>query len=114
MLGKIGRTTVGALRNRGELLAIEWQEERERLTELLVWTVAWLFFGVMGMILLTGTIIFLFPEDKRLYVAGGFTALYFLGALALWFVVKKLLNRQAFTESLDQMKKDTEWVDSLK
>jgi len=114
LVGRIARTGMGALRNRTELLSVEWQEERARLMELLVWSVVWLFFGFMGMALVTATVIFLFPEDKRLWAAGAFAALYILGAIAVWTVLKKRMQERAFTESLDQMRKDAAWLESLK
>jgi len=111
---KLAETSLGALGNRGELLALEWQEEKGRLLELLVWGLGVLFLAIMAMVLLTGTIIFLFPEDKRLYVAGGFTVLYLLGAVAAAFTAKSLLKKEPFSESIEQVKKDRVWLESLK
>ena len=76
LAGRLARTALGAVRNRIELFAVEWQEERARLTELIIWLVGLLFLGMLGVLLLTFTIIFLFPPEYRLYVAGGFTLLY--------------------------------------
>jgi uncharacterized membrane protein YqjE len=104
----------GALRNRGELLAVEWQEEKARLTQLLIWTVGLLFLGMMAMVLLTGTIILLFREEHRLYVAGAFTLLYLIGAIVAWFVLKSLLKQEPFSESIGQAKKDAAWLESIK
>ncbi|HWH68048.1 MAG TPA: phage holin family protein [Candidatus Sulfotelmatobacter sp.] len=114
LVGRLARTGLGALQNRFELLALEWQQEKARLTELLVWAVGLLFLGIMGGVLLTATIIFLFPQEWRLYVAGGFTLLYFLGALGAWFSLKTLLKQEPFAETLDQVKKDRVWLDSFK
>jgi uncharacterized membrane protein YqjE len=111
---RLTRTGVGALRNRGELLAVEWQEEQARLREMFFWTVGFLFFMMMGMVLLTGTIIFLFPAEGRVYAAGGFALLYLLGAVGAWLALKKHLKHESFSESLNQIKKDAEWLDSLK
>ena len=114
LLGRIARTGVGAFLNRGELLALEWQEERQRLVEMMAWTVGWVFFGVMAAVMLTGTIILLVPEDKRVYVTGGFTLLYFAAAIWVWSVLKKLVQKEAFTESLSQIRKDAECLDSFR
>lgn len=105
---------MGALLNRGELFAVEWQEERQRLMEMMACTVGWLFFAVMGMVLLTATIVLLVPQDARLYVIGGFTLLYFAAAVWVWFMLRKLVRQQAFTESLGQIRKDTECLDSFR
>src|SRR3954447_19949701 len=88
LANRLGSTGLGLLQNRGELLAVEWQIEKARLIELLIWGIGLLFLGIMGMILLTATIIFLFPENLRLYIAGAFTLLYFAGAVAVTFTIK--------------------------
>jgi len=62
LASRIGKTTLGALENRGELLAVEWQQEKARLTQLLILSIGLMFLGMLGALLLTATIIFLFPE----------------------------------------------------
>lgn len=110
---RLALTGLGALRNRSELLTVEWQEERARLTELLVMVVGFVFLGMMGVMLLTATILFLFPEEKRIYVAAGFAVLYLLGTILAWFGLKSLLKHEPFAETLDQVKKDRVWLESL-
>jgi uncharacterized membrane protein YqjE len=114
LLNSIGRTTVGCLENRGELLAVEWQEEKAHVTELLICTVGVLFTGIMTALLLTATIVFLFPPQWRIYALGGFTLLYFIGGIVAWGALKRLLKHQPFSESLNQVKKDAVWLESLK
>ncbi len=114
LTGRLLRTGLGALRNRGELLAVEWQQEKARLTEVLFWTVVLVFLGLMAMVLLTATIIMLFPPDLRLYAAAGFTVLYLAGTIAVWLSLRSLLKREPFSETIAQAKKDAEWLDSLK
>ena len=110
LVGRLARTGLGALENRLELFAVEWQEERLRLTELAIWGMALLFLANLGVLLLTATILFLVREDFRLYVAGGFTVIYLAGAVVAWFGLKSLLKHEPFTESIDQVKKDREWL----
>lgn len=112
--GRLLRTGLGALRNRGELLAVEWQEEKARLTELLVWTLGLVFLGLMALIMLTATVILLFPAHLRVYAAGGFMLLYLLGTLVVWLTLKSLLKREPFEATLAQAKKDAEWLECLK
>jgi len=114
LTNKIVQTGLGALKNRGELLAVEWQEERARLVRLLVWGLGFLLLGILALVTLTGTIIFLFPPDERIYVAAGFAVLYLLGAVAALLVIKSLLKHEPFAESIEQVKKDRLWVESLK
>src|SRR5689334_22665189 len=107
---KIGRTALGALQNRGELFAVEWQEAKIRTTEILFWTFATAILAMAGLLLLTATIILLFPADLRIYVFGGFTLLYFIGAVVAFFNVKALLKHEPFAESISQVRKDSVWL----
>ncbi len=113
LAGRLLGTSAGTLRNRGELLLLEWQQEKARLTELLILAVGVLFLGIMALMLLTATIIFLFPEDRRLWAAAGFTVLY-LGA-TIWAVlgIKSSIKKQPFSETLNQVRKDGECLQSL-
>src|SRR5204862_889191 len=86
LLRKIARTGLGALQNRGELLLLELEEEKQRLIATAVWTGALLFLVFMGVMLLTATVIFLFPENLRLWAAAGFAVLYLGGAAASFFI----------------------------
>jgi uncharacterized membrane protein YqjE len=113
-LRKIGHAALGALRNRGELLALEWQEQHARLTEILFWAFATAILAMTGLFLLTVTIILLFPADLRIYAFAGFTALYFIAALVAFFNVKALLKHEPFAESISQVRKDSVWLESLK
>ena len=111
LASRIGKTTLGALTNRGELLAVEWQQEKARLTQLLILAIGLMFLGMLGALLLTATIIFLFPEEARLYVAAGFTILYLGGAGFALFKVMKLVKQEPFEESLKQLRKDRSLLD---
>jgi len=106
LASRIGRTTLGALTNRGELLAVEWQQEKARLTQLLILSVGLMFLGMMGALLLTATIIYLFHEEYRLYVAAGFTILYLGSAGFVFFKLRALVSEEPFSESLKQLRKD--------
>jgi len=114
LLGRLLRTGFGAAENRLELIAVEWQEERVRLTELFVRGMLLLFLTIMGMLMLTATIILFFPQELRIYVAAGFTVLYLLGAVVAFLGLKSLLKHEPFAETIDQAKKDRVWLESLK
>jgi uncharacterized membrane protein YqjE len=114
LAGSLARAGVGILRNRGELFSLEWQEERARLTEMVFFSYVLLLLGFLGIGLLTAVIIFLFPGDFQLYVAGAFALAYLLGAVWAGLRLKSLLERTPFPESLEQLKKDRAWLESLK
>jgi uncharacterized membrane protein YqjE len=114
LASRLGRTTLGVVRNRLELLSVEWQEERLRVAELLVWLAGLVFFAIMGALLVTATIIFLFPVGSRLYVSGVLDLLYLAGAVAAWFRVKASLAREPFAETVNEARRDQAWLESFK
>jgi len=117
-LGRLARRTaatiVGALQNRAELFVVEFEEENDRVLKMVMFGVGSLFFLGMAILLLTGTIIFLVPEQYRVYVAGGFSALYLIGGIAAAMTVKSLVKKTPFAESMKQFKKDAELLDTFK
>ena len=117
-LGRLARRTaatcLGALQNRAELFVVEFQEENDRLLKLVLFGVGALFLGMMTILLVTGLIIFLVPQDDRVWAALGFAVFYFLGAVAAVLAIKDLLKQAPFAESLNQIKKDSELLDTFK
>lgn len=114
LLGRVGRVAIRGLQNRVELIAVEWQEERLRLTELLVRAILLVFLATVGALLLTATAIFLFPPGARIYVTAVLALLYLFGAAGAWAGLKAGLKREPFSESIDQVKKDRVWLESLR
>jgi uncharacterized membrane protein YqjE len=102
------------LENRAELFVVEFEEENDRLLKMVLCGVGALFLSMMTVLLLTGTIIFLVPEPYRVYAAGGFAALYLIGAVGAGLTIKKLIKKPPFAESLNQIKKDSELLDAFK
>jgi len=117
-LGRLARRTVatclGAFQNRTELLALEFEEENDRLLRLVIFGVSGLFLAMMTLLLITATIIFLFPEADRIWAALGFAALYLVGTVAAGIIIRGLLKRVPFVESINQIKKDGELLDAFK
>jgi uncharacterized membrane protein YqjE len=117
-LGRLARRTVstfiGAVENRAELFAVEFEEENDRLMRLVMFGIGGMFLAMMVVLLLTGTIIFLVPAEYRIWAAVGFAVLYAGGAAAAGIAVKKLLKQAPFSESLNQIKKDAELLDAFK
>src|SRR5947209_15442388 len=82
LLGSLRRlldASLAALQNRAEILALEFEEEKDRAIELAIRVVAVLFFAILSVLVLTAGIILIFPDHLRAYVAFGFAFLYALG-----------------------------------
>lgn len=114
LLQRVAKTASGVLQNRAELASLEWQQEKARLVALLVWAGALVFLAVAGTLLLTAVIIFVCPEDWRVYVAALFTLLYLVAAVGAWVGLKKLLCEKPFSETVNQLKKDGLWLDTFR
>jgi uncharacterized membrane protein YqjE len=93
---------------------VELQEEKSRALSLLVRAGAIVFLGMMALMLLTATVIFLLAEEHRVYGAAGFGVLYLLGAGWAAMSIRSSLKHPAFSETLGQLKKDREWLQDLK
>src|SRR4030067_550610 len=93
---------------RVELLANEVQEERLRLTQMLLFTLFALFCFGVGILLLTAFIVVLFWDDHRLAVLGALSALFFaLGALTAMLLRSKAKTKpRLFSASLAELSKD--------
>ncbi len=116
LLGKTALTALAAFQVRGEIFLVELEQEKSRLMESLIWVAAAGFLGMMFMVLLTGTVIFLFPENLRIYAAVGFCLLYLLGAVLAWLNLKALTKSSArpFSDTVEEFKKDRQWLESLR
>ncbi len=107
-LQRLLAAATGTLRNRTELFAVELQEEKHALFEVLVLAGSVLILGTVVLVLLSAVIILLFAEPSRLYAAAGLAVLYSAGIAVLCLRMRKRLQRQPFDETIGQLNKDWE------
>ena len=113
LMGSVKRllsTLTSIVSTRLELLANELQEERLRLTQMLVIALFALFCFGMGLLLLTLFIVVLFWDDHRLVVLGALCAIFFvLGTvMALLVRSKAQAKSKLFSASLAELSRDRE------
>lgn len=98
------------LHTRIEIITTEFEEERERIRELVLYGFLALFFAAFGLLLLTLFVIVLFWDTHRVYAVGGFALLYLgLGALAAATLRRRLKTRpRLFATTLAELAKDRE------
>jgi uncharacterized membrane protein YqjE len=113
LLRKTLGTGLGALHNRGELFMIELQEEKSRLINLIIRGIGALFLAMMTALLITGAVIFIVPEEYRLYAVGAFAALYLIGTLWAIMSLKSLLKKIPFGDTMAEFKKDAELTEAF-
>jgi uncharacterized membrane protein YqjE len=116
LLRKAMLTTVATLQNRGELFFVELQEEKNRTLESIIWVAAAFFLAIMFLGTFTATVIWLFPADMRIYAAIGFCVLYLAGTILALLNLKALIKDAPppFSETITEVRKDREWLESLK
>lgn len=107
-------TVTSIASTRLELLANELQEERLRLTQMLLFTLFALFCFGVGILLLTAFIVVLFWDDHRLAALGTLSAIFLaLGTLVTIRLRSKAQARsRLFSASLAELTKDREQLET--
>lgn len=97
------------LHTRMEVLAIDLEEERERLSTLIALLLMALFLIGVGLVLATLLIIALFWDTHRLPVMAGLTGLFLIGGvIATWMAVRKMRTLpRLFAATLALLYRDT-------
>ena len=106
------KTLANLLENRIELFLVEVQEERMRLVEALLLAAVGIVAALMTLILITMTVVVIFWETHRVLVLVLFALVYATAAVVVFRALHSRLNHsQAFSATLDQMKKDRAWFE---
>jgi len=107
---------LAVIQSRVELFGLELREEKWRFLETVVLILAAFFLAMMGVLLLSATLLFSVEDEARIYVAAALCAASLLGAGWAFLSVKKRVKGDpgAFSETAAQLRKDREWLDSLK
>ena len=107
---RLGDSVLSLLHVRLELVAVELQEEKLRLFDLLLRVAAFVVLGVMALLSATAFIVVVFWRFSPVLTLGAITALYLIAALAIWSDLKKRISAAPlpFTDTLAELKKDAE------
>lgn len=113
-LRRLAATLVAVLQTRLELLATEVEEERVRLTRLVLLGIAATFFLALGILTLTLFVIVLFWDTHRLLVSGLLAVIYLAAGLAIAFAARReaAARSRLFSASLAELAKDRERLNS--
>jgi len=111
LLGSVQRliaTLVETLETRIEIVATEFEEERERLRELVMFGFLAMFFGTLGLVLLTLFVVIQYWESYRLAVVGGFAIVYLGVGIICGAILRRRLRERSrlFATTLSEMAKD--------
>ena len=107
---RLAATLTSIVSTRLELLANELQEERLRLTQMLLFALFALFCFGMALLLFTVFIVVLFWDDHRLAVLGALSLVFFVsGSLAAVSLRGKAQEKsRLFSASLAELERDRE------
>jgi uncharacterized membrane protein YqjE len=106
-LTRMLKTLRDVAENRVELLLVEWKEERLRLLNVLLLAAAGMLCALMTLVMVTLTVVVVFWDTHRVLVLVLVTAAYAGAAAATFGALRSRLRKwQAFSATLDQIKKD--------
>lgn len=107
-LQNLGDALLDSAQDRLRLFAVELQEEKLRLVQILLFTAAAVLAGIMALTFASLTLAYLFWESHRLAVLGGLTAFYLAALGAIAFAFRRFLKRQMppFAATLEEFKND--------
>lgn len=108
-LRRLGHTFLAILENRIELAALEWRDEQNRATAILIGAAVMIFCGFMTAIVLTVLAVVVFWEQAA-WVLAGFSIFYPACGLAAWLWVRKKCQEPLFPETRAQLQKDRQWI----
>jgi uncharacterized membrane protein YqjE len=108
-LAGLGDNLIGLLRERIELISVELQEEKYRLIRFFIWMSAAVFAGAMTLLFGTLTIVYLFWENARIAVLGGFTVFYGIGLTCMIVLLRRTFTHpKPFDATIETLKEDQE------
>ena len=101
-------TVISMGQTRLELLSTELEEERERVTALLVWTLISLFFAAMAIVLLTFLIIVACWDSYRLLSIAIMLFVFIAGTAVSWRILShaKQNKPRIFASTTSELTKD--------
>lgn len=113
-LRRFARTGIDVLHDRLRLLGNELEEERLRLAQMLVLGALAAFCLAMSALLVTALVVIAFWEPYRLVALGLLAALYLVGAVVTFLVLKaKAAQRtKLFSASLGELARDRDLLKS--
>ena len=113
-LKTLASTFLAIGRTRLELLSTELEEERLRLSSMLLWTLIALFCAGIGIIMITAFFVVLLWDSNRLLALGIPASLFLLGSVISWriVIIKARTKPRLFSSSIIELSKDTEQLNS--
>ena len=99
---------IGSVHDRIELIAVELQEEKHRLVQILIWIGAMLVIGLLAIVFASFALVLWLWDTARMAAVGGLALAYAVGLVVLILAFKRFLARQPrpFAATLGELKQD--------
>ncbi|MBI3880314.1 MAG: phage holin family protein [Verrucomicrobia bacterium] len=109
---RLGDAALGMIHRRLELASIELHEEKHRLLDLLLRAAALVVLGILTLVTATALVVVIFWDRSPVATLAIITGLYALATLAVALGIRDKLKHSPppFAESIDELKKDREWL----
>jgi uncharacterized membrane protein YqjE len=105
---RLAESLLALVQTRLEIVAGEFEEERERLRELVVYGLMSLLLVSFGIIFLTLLVVLLLWDDHRYAVLGTFAVIYLGGGGVAFILLQRKLGERSrlFAATIAELKKD--------
>jgi uncharacterized membrane protein YqjE len=114
-LRRIAGLLIDTLLNRIQLFGIELREEKVRALEIVVLGALAFFFAQLGLLLLTLALAFLFRDHAIWAVALGGVLYGAIAGVCCALIRRRVRDRPPFfAGTVEELKKDREWLNSLR
>jgi uncharacterized membrane protein YqjE len=112
-LKRLASTVLAVIQTRIELLSNEFEDERLRIRQMLLYGSFSLFCFGLSIMLLTVFIVVAFWDNYRLLVLGGMTALFFLAGLLSRLALRRVVREKSrlFANSLAELQNDRDHLE---
>lgn len=96
------------MHDRIELLAVEIQEEKHRLVQILIWVGAIMFLSFLVVVFASLVLVAIFWDTHRVAVVSGVAGMYLVALVAVVVAFQRFMRRQAkpFAATLAELKED--------
>ena len=103
---------IGSAHDRLELLALELQEEKQRLIQIFIWISAIVFLAMLAMVFASMAIVGLFWDTARVAVVCSLAGAYIVALVVVGLAFKRYLKRQEkpFAATLSELRNDRECI----
>jgi uncharacterized membrane protein YqjE len=107
-LKRLVGTVLAIIQTRIDLLSNEFEDERLRIRQMLLYGSFVFFCFGLTIMLLTVFIVVAFWDNYRLQVLGGMTALFFIAGILFWIALRRVVREKSrlFSTSLAELQND--------